>query len=280
MKKLPMARDAREPRAAPAGAGAPREPDARYVEYMAERSSTAWENYIAALRRAGRAVEIDDVVIDGESIFRRRFACDTRTCAPTRNPRTGKPWRESGAKSCCADLTVDVAPSEIREIERHWPMLRAWLAARDAFFEEKRAKDCFELSADYEMSLKQRAGRCIFAVRDADWGIRCGIHAACADAGVPVRGVKPIVCDTFPLLVMDIARGRFYLGAHDADVDGLATLGDWGPDAFPCLRDGGRGERMYVAMRETIVAYFGEAFYAKLAAAAEEYLARKKPRPL
>ncbi len=262
------------------GARGDRGPDPRYIEYRAECCSTAWKNYIAALQRLGRIVEIDGVCVDGESVFRRRFTCDTRTCAPTRNPATGRPWRERGDRSCCADLVVDVAPSEIRAIERHWPEIRRRLAARDPFFAGAEARDCFELSSDFEMSIKKRGGRCIFAVRDPEWGIRCGIHAACLEAGLPVRGVKPIVCDTFPLLIIDVAPGRTYLGAHDADVDGLASLGDWGPDAFPCLREGGKGERMFLAMAGTIRAYFGDRFYENLERAARDYLRRPKPPPL
>lgn len=256
-------------------------PDPRYVAYMKERSTTNWENWIGALRTVGRLVTIDEggltVHLDGESMFRRRFECDTRTCAPGRNPVTGERWRESGQKSCCADLVVDVAPTEVRAVEERWDALRPWLAARDPFFAEKRARDCFELSSDFEVSLKKRGGRCIFALRDPEWGIRCGLHGACLDLGLPVRGVKPIVCDTFPLIVMDLAPDRYYVGAHDREIDGLATLGDAGPDAFPCLKNARRGKPVYVAMEETLVAYFGATFYGKLRAAAAEYL--EKPRP-
>jgi hypothetical protein len=257
------------------GSGRPADP--RYTAYMAERSTTNWENYLGALRAAGRLVEVDGVSLDGESMFRRRFRCDARTCAPGRNPASGLPWRESGAKSCCADLTVDVAPTEIRALEAHWEAVRGHLAARDRFFEGKALRDCLELSTDFEVSLRKRGGRCIFAVRDAEWGLRCGIHSACVALGLEVRAVKPVVCDTFPLIVMDLAPGRFYVGAHDRDIDGLASLGDAGPDVFPCLKDARSGKRMYEAMRETLCAYFGEPFYARLERAAEEYLARPRP---
>jgi Fe-S-cluster containining protein len=252
-------------------------PDARYVAYMAERSTTMWENWLGALRAAGRLVVVENVSLDGESLFRRRFRCDTRTCAPGRNPTTGERWRESGMKSCCADLTVDVAPTEIRALEARWEPIRAWLAARDRFFEGKAVRDCLELSTDFEVSLRKRGGRCIFAVRDPEWGIRCGIHAAAMASGIPVRDVKPIVCDTFPLIVIDLSPGRFYMGAHDEAIDGLASLGDGGPESFPCLRNARKGKPMYLAMEETIRAYFGGAFFEKLAAAAAAYLARPRP---
>ena len=116
-----------------------------------------------------------------------------------------------------------------------------------------------------------------FAVRDPEWGIRCGIHSACLALGLDLRGVKPIVCDTFPLVIMDLSPGRFFMGAHDHEIDGLASLGDTGPGAFPCLRDSRTGERMYRAMEGTIRAYFGDAFFARLERAAEEYLAGPRP---
>lgn len=251
--------------------------DARYVAYVAERATTNWENFLGALRTVGRLVVVENVSLDGESMFRRRFRCDSRTCSPGKNPASGLPWRESGEKSCCADLTVDVAPTEVRALEAHWPAVRGYLAAHDRYFAGKSVRECLEISSDFEVSLRKRGGRCIFALKDPEWGIRCGIHSACVALGLEVRAVKPIVCDTFPLVVMDLAPGRFYLGAHDPDIDGLASLGDAGPEAFPCLRDARTGERMYRAMEPTIRAYFGDAFFARLDEAAGAYLA--KPRP-
>ena len=252
----------------------------RYVEYVRERSSTNWENFVKALRKVGRAVDVENVVLDGESLFRRRFVCDTRTCAPNRRPGTKLPWRESGAKSCCADLVVDLSPIEIRALDRHWPAIGPWLARRDPFFAGKSAHDCLELSTDYEISIRKRAGRCIFAVRDPEWGIRCGIHSACLDLGIPLREAKPVVCDTFPLIIMDLDAGRFYVGAHDPSNEGIAGLGDYPTDAFPCLREPSGGEPMYVAMEETLRAYFGGEWFERLAPAAERYLAGPLPGPL
>jgi len=252
----------------------------RYEVYIRERSTTQWKNYMAALRAAGRAVEVGRVTVDGESIFRRRFACDTRTCAPNRNPATGRAWREDGMKSCCADLVVDLSPVEIAGLERHWDELRVFLAAKDRFFEGKSARDCLELSSDFEVSLRKRAGRCIFAIRDAGWGIRCGIHSACLEREIPLRSAKPVVCDTFPLLIMDLEEGRFYLGAHDRESEGVAGLADYGTDAFPCLENARKGKPVYLAMEDTLRAYFGDAFFEELARAADAYLAGPKPRKL
>ncbi len=250
----------------------------RYGDYVAERAATNWENYVASLRERGRAVDVGPVILDGESVFRRRFTCDTRTCSPTRNPATGRPWRESGSKSCCADLVVDLAPIEVAGLERHWPAIRESLAARDRFFADKTARDCLELSSDYETSIKRRGGRCIFAVRDPEWGIRCGIHAACLERGIPLREAKPVVCDTFPLVVIDLTGGRFFVCAHAPELEGISGLGDYDTDQFPCLARGGRGERLYVAMAEALTAYFGEDAYAAISQAAADYLARS-PRP-
>jgi hypothetical protein len=249
----------------------------RYKQYMAERSTTNYENYIKALRSVGRAVEVDHVVFDGESVFRRRFVCDTRTCSPTTNPETKLPWRESGAKSCCADLVVDLSPIEIQALERHWHAIRDYLATKDRFFEGKTSKDCLVLSSDFEVSLRKRANRCIFAIRDPEWGIRCGIHAACLEKGIPLREAKPVVCDTFPLIIMDLEGGRFYVGAHDSDIEGLAGLGDDPITAFPCLADSRKGKPMYVEMESVLRSYFGDEHYEKTAAAAEEYLTLPRP---
>jgi hypothetical protein len=250
----------------------------RYVEYVRERTTTQWENYIVALREVGRAVDVGSLIVDGESVFRRRFACDTRTCAPTMRPGKRLPWRESGMKSCCAELMVDLSPVEVRGLERHWEEIRGYLVERDRFFAGKSAHDCLQLSTDFEISIKHRGGRCIFAVRDPEWGIRCGIHSACLARGIPLREAKPVVCDTFPLIVMDLEGGRFYLGAHDRESEGVAGLGDYPTSAFPCLADPRKGERMYEAMEETLRAYFGDETYAALGEAAERYLAGPRPK--
>jgi hypothetical protein len=252
----------------------------RYAEYVRTRSATNWENYIRALEAAGRAVQVGGVTVDGESVFRRRFSCDTRECSPTRRPGSRKAWRESGLKSCCADLVVDLAPLEVQGLERHWPAIRESLAAKDAFFEGKDARDMVEMSGDFEVSLRKRAGRCIFAIPDPEWGLRCGVHAACLERGIPLREAKPVVCDTFPLLVIDLdhARTRFYLGAHDEASEGIAGLGEYGTAQFPCLARNGKGDPLFRAMESTLRAYFGDAWFEECAAAAESYLARPRPR--
>jgi Fe-S-cluster containining protein len=249
----------------------------RYGDYIRERSTSNWENYIEALRAAGRAVDVGPIVFDGESVFRRRFTCDTRLCSPTKHPGTGRAWRESGMKSCCAELVVDLAKNEIEALERNWEAVGGYLAERDPFFAGKSARDCMELSSDFEISLKKRSGRCIFALKDGEWGIRCGIHSACLEKGLPLREVKPVVCDTFPLIIMDLTGGRWYVGAHDAESEGIAGLGDYPTETFPCLTASGDGERMYVAMGDTLRAFFGDEAWAKTRAAAEKYL--KGPRP-
>jgi len=252
----------------------------RYAEYVRTRSATNWENYIKALEKAGRAVQVGGVTVDGESVFRRRFTCDTRTCSPTRKPGGAKAWRAPGMKSCCTDLVVDLAPLETEGIARHWTKLRGFLETKDEFFEGTSAEDMFEMSSDYEVSLRKRSGRCIFALKDDEWGIRCGIHSACIETGVPLREAKPVVCDTFPLLVIDLdhARTRFYVGAHDEASEGVAGLGEYPTDAFPCLAKNGKGDPLYRSTEGTLRAYFGDAWFKDLERAAERYLAGPRPR--
>ena len=252
----------------------------RYRLYVRERGATNWMNYLEALRRAGRLVTIDHVHCDGESLFRRRFRCDTRLCAPGRNPLTGEAWRASGEKSCCAELVVDLTPDEIAGLRRHWPQIVDWLGQRNWWFRDRDLEDCLDLDADYEVSLRKRGKRCVFALKDPEWGIRCGIHAACLELGLPLREVKPVTCDTFPLLVIDLPEGEFFLGAYDNDVNALVDLDDEDVGNFPCLKGRGRGPRMYESMADTIRSFFGSAFYDRLCDEARRYLAGPRPRPV
>ncbi|RME70594.1 MAG: DUF3109 family protein [Planctomycetota bacterium] len=250
----------------------------RYRRYVHERGASNWMNYLEALRRARRLVTIDHVHCDGESLFRRRFRCDTRLCAPGKNPLTGEAWRASGEKSCCAELVVDLTPDEIAALRRHWPVIVEYLAEKNWWFRGRELDECLDLDADFEVSLKKRGKRCVFALRDPRWGIRCGIHAACLERGLPLREVKPVTCDTFPLLVIDLPGGEFFLGAYDNDVNALVDLDDDDVGNFPCLKGRGRGPRMYESMGGTIRSFFGDAFYERLCKAAEDYLAGPRPR--
>jgi len=251
-----------------------------YAAYVRERNDTSWERYIRELARVGRLVVIGGVHIDGESVFRRRFECDTRTCSPGRNPLTGESWRFSGEKSCCAELAVDLTPTEVDGLKRHWGAIRDFLAARNWYYRDKEVEDFLELDVDYETVFRKRGGRCVFALKDPDWGIRCGIHSACLAKGIPVQEAKPVTCDTFPLIVIDLSPGRWYLGAHDDDVNGISSLGDDGTAAFPCLSNPLKGRRLYEAMGDTIRLYFGDGFYEELCRTAMRYLAGRKPKQL
>lgn len=258
----------------------PLAPAPGYAAYVRERNDTSWERYIRELARVGRLVVIHGVHIDGESVFRRRFECDTCTCAPGKNPLTGESWRASGEKSCCAELAVDLTPTEIEGLKQHWGPIRDYLGARNWFYRGKVVEDFVELDVDYETVLKKRGGRCVFALKDPDHGIRCGIHSACLAKKIPVHEAKPVTCDTFPLIVIDLSPGRWYLGAHDDDVNGISSLGDDGIDAFPCLANRLKGRRLYEAMGDTIRLYFGKGFYEELCRAAQRYLAGPKPKRL
>ena len=140
---------------------------ARYKKYVFERAATNWERYIEELRDVGRLVEVQGVAIDGESLFRRRFTCDPRICAPGKKPG-GEKWRQSGEKSCCAELTVDLTVEEQRALRANWEPVRAFLQTKDRFFKDKPYEDMVELGVDYEVQLKKRGKRCICLLYTSD----------------------------------------------------------------------------------------------------------------
>lgn len=252
----------------------------RYQSYLREVGISNWMHYIEALRKAGRLVRVGKVYCDGESLFRRRFTCDTRTCSPTKNRLTKEVWRQRGDKSCCAELVVDLTDEERSALGKHWPKLQPELAKKSAWFRDAELSDCLEADDDYEITLRKRGGRCVFALRDPQWGIRCGIHSVALQLGIPVDEVKPVTCDTFPLIVIDLTGGEYYMGAHDSEVNSLASIDDDGIKVFACLRDARKGPRLYESMQSAIVNYFGEMFYAELDGEAQRYLAGPKPKKL
>ena len=207
------------------------------------------ERWFAERLGAGDLADIDGVLVDLPALSR-RFACRPLVCTPGARAR--------GVVSCCADIEVPLTGAERRAIERRLPLITRTLAGRD-----RRWRDGVPDVFDDTRQLTRPGRRCVFAYPSAD-GLRCGLHTAADEAGLPVASIKPSPCRLFPLVLLE-QGGRRILTASYGEV--AAGLGGPPEHRLACLvlRD---APRMFESCRGTIEETFGAAFYRRLAARA------------
>jgi hypothetical protein len=188
------------------------------------------------------------------------FRCRSGECTPgQRGPRT---------LSCCADLEVTPAPWERRALLRALPALASYLARRDPRW-ARGAPEVFQGAV-----LSRARGTCILAIQRKR-GLRCALQELERVRRPGLRSLKPLSCRLFPLVVVDLGRGRRLLTAVHA---GPARLGATPPPrVFPCLR-GDRGRPpLYRELRRAIEALVGEAAYRSLRDEARLYRRTRRP---
>ena len=190
------------------------------------------------------------------------FRCQSGECTPGR--------REPGARSCCADIEVTLAPWERRAVLRALPALAALLAPRDrrwapgvpALFEEE--------------ALSRPGGTCILAIR-RERGLRCALEELERARHLRPGALKPLSCRLFPLVVVDLGQGRRLLTAVHA---GTARLGATPPPRlFPCLRGDPGRPPLYRELGPVLEALFGRATYRGLALEVRRHRRPQPPAP-
>jgi hypothetical protein len=191
---------------------------------------------------------VDGVLVDRPAMLR-RFACRPLVCTPG--------TRERGIVSCCADIEVPLTGAEKRAITRQLPLIASTMAGRD-----RRWSRGFPVVFDAERQLTRPGRRCVFAYPSPE-GLRCGLHTAAEEAGLPVASIKPSPCRLFPLVVLEHG-GRQILTASYGDVS--AGLGGPPEHRLACLALR-TAPRLFESCRGAIEEVFGAAFYRRLARA-------------
>jgi hypothetical protein len=176
----------------------------------------------------------------------RRFACRPLVCTPGSRAR--------GTVSCCADIEVPLTAAEQRAISRRLPLIASTMAGRD-----RRWARGIPVVFDADRHLMRPGRRCVFAYPSPE-GLRCGLHTAAEEEGLPVRSIKPSPCRLFPLVLLEHG-GRRILTASYGDVS--AGLGGPPEHRLACLalRD---APRLFESCRGAIEELFGPAFYRRL----------------
>jgi hypothetical protein len=214
------------------------------------RAASAEEHlhrWLAERLGAGDLVDVDGVLVDLSALARRRFECRPLACTPGS--------RDRGIVSCCADIEVPLTGAEARAITRGLPAVASTMAARD-----RRWSRGIPVVFDASRHLLRPGRRCVFAYPSPS-GLRCGLHTAAEEHGLPVESLKPSPCRLFPLVVLEYG-GRTVLTASYGDVS--AALGGPPEHRLACLglRD---APPLFESCRRPIEGMFGGAFYRKVA---------------
>lgn len=175
---------------------------------------------------------IQGVRVDIRALARFAHACDPRLCRHT--------------KCCCKSYEVIVDRNEARTIVGVLPQaaMRATRLRDDDSFH-----DPFDTTEGGLCLATTSTGRCVFAFNTRH-GLRCSLHAAAMDLGLPPAAVKPKACALWPLF-------------FDETAPPLLTVQE---DAllFPCNAHRPEGVVLDPGIEEIIVSVFGEAFMAEL----------------
>lgn len=240
------------------------EPISGLIEWLRDYNEAPWRKYIRGLDERGQLITIDQVMVDAPAIVGTRFRCDTRTCAMVD--------REAGIESCCREYEVEITPAERDRIVAHSAEVIEFFSHHDP----QRVSPHREISSFFvegnTIELGKEDGRCAFSYRDAGGRLWCGLHSLALQKGLPLEALKPIACILFPLVVYRFESGEILLTSTSAEIEQLFE-GVNESKLLPCLRQTAGGP-MYEECRTGIEIAFGETFYQRLAASAQEYLAK------
>ena len=171
---------------------------------------------------------IEGVRVDIQALCRLRHACDPNLCRHTR--------------CCCKSYEVLVDRNEASTVvgvlphaARHAPRLRDGATFHDPF-DTTEGGLCLATTAN---------GRCVFAFNTKQ-GLRCSLHAAALELGLPPAAVKPKACSLWPLF-------------FDESDPPLLTVQEDALD-FPCNRHNSAATSLHPGVEEIIQTVFGASF--------------------
>ena len=177
---------------------------------------------------------IQGVRVDIEALRALAHVCDPMSCRH--------------AKCCCKSYEILVDPQEERTVVG---MMREAARYSPALIEDGEFADPIEDVFGDACLATHEDGTCVFAFHTPQGAVRCSLHTAALDLGLPPAETKPKACTLWPL----------YL---DENPPPLLTIQD---DAleFPCnSRISGAPLKLHSGIREIIEAIFGAAFLAEV----------------
>lgn len=162
-------------------------------------------------------IMVDSVLLDA------RFACVPARCSPA--------VVRGRYRSCCADLSVTLSPTEKGRLLHRRKRLGEHLCRRET---SVGVGPSYWLEQD-GAALARPHGRCALSKIEKDSSIRCHLHAFARAQGVAIDALQPISCGLFPLALLALTPGRVLVTTLQETNHKL--LGILPPKRFPCLSD-------------------------------------------
>lgn len=213
-----------------------------------------WSDHLNRLARAGTLGRAGARWLLDLPALTQPYACVSSACTPGR--------RAARTDSCCADLIVEVTPSESEAISAATSEVRSHLAPRD----RRWAGDVPTWVDGGELT--RPSGRCVFA-HAGDDGLRCALHEVEDATGRPRGALKPLPCRLFPLVVVDLGEQRRFLTAVHTRT--AKRLGHPSARRFPCLRDPNQSP-LFEGCSDILQELFGPRAWRAFRQAVDEYL--------
>jgi Protein of unknown function (DUF3109). len=199
----------------------PGEPDCEIDEYF--------NRWMVALMKANALLDVGGVIVD-RSVLTAHFSCVSGRCAP--QPERGR------LRSCCADLDLPLTPGERFRLKRYGRVLKETVGRFEPRLaglvaDHQRTPNTFWSDADGY--LRRPKQRCVFSAIDVQGRIRCHLYAVSRMLGVAITDLQPISCRLFPLVLVNLRRGRVLLTVLNRRNHKLWQAPT--PNRFPCLSD-------------------------------------------
>ncbi|MCB9671506.1 MAG: hypothetical protein H6734_18640 [Alphaproteobacteria bacterium] len=208
-----------------------------------------WMPHLLGLATRGQLGHTGRLLLDLPALSQ-RWSCVPGMCSPG--------MRTKRARSCCADLEVGVSPTEEERIREAWTEVEAHMADDPRW--SRGAPEAFD-----DGTLTRPGRRCVFAKATPD-GLQCGLHQL-EDATGRARGaLKPMPCRLFPLVIVEMDDGRFFITAIHRRTARLA--GSRPAAAFPCL--GATSQTLAAGCEDILTGLWGKRTARRIVKLAEE----------
>ena len=253
---------------------------------------------------------IGELIIDVKNILLRRYACDGAHCLsakslPNAVDEYGLTFYNEVAAygDCCRGPIVFVSQDERQHIADHLDGIIPHMSQEGQFIvkEALRQKGMSSKHESFAESARVARGndagqeldfaklhtiwgdQCIFRTLHHDGArgyVRCAIHAYTIQSGISYLEVKPVDCWLWPLALVPLYTGQFFLTVHSEETRHFTEESE-SYAKKRCLTDPIAGAPyIYQSFQKELVYLFGQAWFDALSTCAAQYQNRaREDRP-
>jgi hypothetical protein len=214
----------------------------------AEPYDNCIQEWVLRKMSRGDILDVQGVMVD-RALLDARFACVPARCSPA--------VARGRYRSCCADLSVTLSPTEKGRLMRCRKRLGEHLSKHEASLRREEVAGASYWLAEDSASLARPNGRCAFSRIEKDCRIRCHLHVFARAQGVAPGALQPLSCSLFPLALFALTPGRVLVTVLQKT--NYTLLRGLPPERFPCLSDSTLPP-LIESMRTTLDRLFGKGF--------------------